>query len=248
MMGYAMKVEKAIALLREYEPEDGYYGCFSGGKDSVVIKALADMGGIKADWHYNATGIDPPELTRFIRQHHPDVEFVRPKRSFFESFPKRGFPTRKQRWCCAALKEHSYPRDGRSMLMGIRAEESGRRARDWDEVSAHWKSGGLVLNPIFHWTQVGVWEFIRDNSAPYCSLYDEGFDRLGCIGCPQARKAGRDAQFVRWPGHKRAWASAFRRLWSSRPDDWSMKMRFDSWEEMWEWWLSNRSLPKRRDK
>lgn len=37
------KVDTAIERLRLFEPEEGYYLAFSGGKDSVVIKALADM-------------------------------------------------------------------------------------------------------------------------------------------------------------------------------------------------------------
>ena len=47
------KVETAIKRLRTFEPSEGYYLCFSGGKDSVVIKALADMAGVKYDAHYN---------------------------------------------------------------------------------------------------------------------------------------------------------------------------------------------------
>ena len=43
------KVDKAIMRLQTYEPPEGYYLCFSGGKDSCVIKALADMAGVKYD-------------------------------------------------------------------------------------------------------------------------------------------------------------------------------------------------------
>lgn len=61
------KVQTAIDRLRAFEPEEGYYLAFSGGKDSVVIKAIADMAGVKYDAHYNATTVDPPELVRFIK-------------------------------------------------------------------------------------------------------------------------------------------------------------------------------------
>ena len=73
------KVEKAIMRLRTYEPPEGYYLCFSGGKDSVVIKALADMAGVKYDAHYAVASVDPPELVRFIKDKHPDVAFNIPK-------------------------------------------------------------------------------------------------------------------------------------------------------------------------
>ena len=71
------KVDKAILRLQTYEPKEGYYLCFSGGKDSVVIKALADMAGVKYDAHYSVTSVDPPELVRFIKDKYPEVEFER---------------------------------------------------------------------------------------------------------------------------------------------------------------------------
>lgn len=73
------KVEVAIKRLQLFEPEGGYYLAFSGGKDSVVIKALADMAGVKYDAHYNVTSVDPPELVQFIRIYYPDVEWEYPR-------------------------------------------------------------------------------------------------------------------------------------------------------------------------
>lgn len=35
------KVQRSIERLRAFEPTEGYYLAFSGGKDSVVLKALA---------------------------------------------------------------------------------------------------------------------------------------------------------------------------------------------------------------
>lgn len=67
------KVAESIQLLRDHEPPEGYYLCFSGGKDSTVIKALAERAGAKFDAHYQFTHIEPPEAQDFIRQHHPDV-------------------------------------------------------------------------------------------------------------------------------------------------------------------------------
>jgi len=41
------KVQKAIERFRAFEPEDGYYLAFSGGKDSMCIYHLAKMAGVK---------------------------------------------------------------------------------------------------------------------------------------------------------------------------------------------------------
>lgn len=121
------KVQTSIARLRAFEPEEGYYLAFSGGKDSVVIKALADMAGVKYDAHYNATTVDPPELVRFIKQEHPDVSFERPEKTMRQLIiSKKAPPTRLQRYCCQKLKEtHGV---GRVTMTGVRwAESKGRR-------------------------------------------------------------------------------------------------------------------------
>lgn len=72
------KVETAIERLKRYEPEDGYWLAFSGGKDSMTIKTLADMAGVKYDAHYQITSLDPPELVQFIKTF-DDVEMRIPR-------------------------------------------------------------------------------------------------------------------------------------------------------------------------
>jgi phosphoadenosine phosphosulfate reductase len=50
-----------------YEPKDEpYILAYSGGKDSVCVKAILDMAGVNYEAVYNATTVDPPELVRFI--------------------------------------------------------------------------------------------------------------------------------------------------------------------------------------
>ena len=39
------KVEAAIARLKAFEPPEGYYVAFSGGKDSQCVYHLCKMGG-----------------------------------------------------------------------------------------------------------------------------------------------------------------------------------------------------------
>lgn len=135
------KVETAIQRYRTFEPEDGYYLAFSGGKDSCVIKALADMAGVKYDAHYNITSVDPPELVRFIKEKHPDVildraywskdyknENLRGKPiTMWNLIPEKKMPpTRIVRYCCAALKEHQG--EGRFVVTGVRHAESVKRS------------------------------------------------------------------------------------------------------------------------
>jgi phosphoadenosine phosphosulfate reductase len=124
------KEEEAIDFLRQHEPPEGYFLGFSGGKDSTVLKHLAELSGVKFKAYYSATGIDPPEVVQFIKRHHPDVTFCRPRKSFYAFMQAHGMPLRTCRWCCKDLKSTpSNKIELKHRLMGIRAEESGRRAK-----------------------------------------------------------------------------------------------------------------------
>jgi phosphoadenosine phosphosulfate reductase len=246
--------EQAIELLRANEPEQGYIGCFSGGKDSVVIKELADKAVVNVTWFYNKTCIDPPELVQFIKREHPDVIWNRPKHgNFFKRVVQKGImPSRHIRWCCDEYKEKAYPK-GSVLIMGIRAEESPRRVKDWDEVTEHRKTANTVVNPIFWWSSDELWNYIHTNDIPYCSLYDEGFSRLGCVGCPMVGKAGKLREFKRWPQYEKKWKRACELVWWRRTDTvqrdgrfWFGSALFDNWEQMWEWWLYDKPLPDNR--
>lgn len=120
------KTEKAIERLKAFEPEEGYYLAFSGGKDSVTIKSLADMAGVKYDVHYAITSIDPPELTKFIKKYHPDVIRHAPDINYYDLIIKKRMPpTRIVRYCCQELKEEGG--QGRFVVTGVRWAESVKR-------------------------------------------------------------------------------------------------------------------------
>lgn len=126
------KLDIAIQRLKSFEPPEGYYLAFSGGKDSQCIYHLAKMAGVKFEAHYHVTSVDPPELIYFIREHYPDAIFGIPhddngKRiSMWSLIVQNNMPpTRMARYCCAKLKE-TYG-DGRMVMTGVRWAESTRR-------------------------------------------------------------------------------------------------------------------------
>jgi phosphoadenosine phosphosulfate reductase len=221
-------------------------GGFSGGKDSIVIKELAKMVGVDVEWHYHATTLDPPEVVAFVRREHPDVIVDAPRHGSFWTIAasNAGYPTRASRWCCKEFKEKRLPR-GTTQLIGVRVEESSSRDGRWKSCSApkyHEPSSTMVL-PIRLWSESHVWEFIKERGLAYPSLYDEGFGRLGCVGCPLASTKQRDQQFARWPKFLVLWRKLFRTLWDRRAgtinrngDEWWGSRHHDSWEELWQWW------------
>jgi phosphoadenosine phosphosulfate reductase len=231
------KVTESISRLRQYEPPQGYFLAFSGGKDSVVLYDLAVKSGVKFDAHYSQTGIDPPELVAFIRREYTTVIWDKPKERLWSLIARKGLPTRRFRFCCQFLKEcHGT---GRLILTGIRSAESSRRAtRQMLEHNRHKD----FLHPIIDWTEQDVWSYIRANNLPYCKLYDEGFKRLGCVLCPMtsAEQAQRDMN--RWPKIAHAWLRAAERFYV-RSD--RAKVHWSSAQAMFDWWLSREPLPKK---
>ena len=91
----------------------------------------------------NLTSVDPPEVIRFVKKCYPDVELVKPKESIYNiAIRRKILPTMRVRWCCAEFKESAGA--GKVTLIGIRHEESSRRAkRNEVEISSRKFSGTL---------------------------------------------------------------------------------------------------------
>ena len=67
----------------------------------------------------------------------------------------------------------------------------------------------LLISPIIHWTVRDVWEFLNKVcQVPHCSLYDEGYSRIGCICCPMSSQRQKIKEMKRWPHVKRGWIKA----------------------------------------
>ena len=266
------KVEQAIQRLKDFEPPEGYYLAFSGGKDSVVVKALADMAGVKYDAHYNVTTVDPPELVQFVKEHkdvqmdkqyYPDTisdEKLRGKPITMWNLIqyKKRPPTMTVRYCCKYLKEGSGA--GRFVVTGVRWAESSRRKnnRGGLELSDSDKYGTRelldpdnpdqqlihicptkaqrILNPIVDWSTAEVWEFIHEYKVPYCRLYDEGYSRLGCIGCPMGGVEHQKAEFKRYPKFYQAYLRAFDRMLKEREAK-GLEKRWKTPQQVMDWWL-----------
>ncbi len=237
LWGTENKVEIAIERLRTFEPAEGYYLAFSGGKDSVTIKALADMAGVKYDAHYSLTTVDPPELVQFIKREHGDVVIERPKETMWQIIPKKLMPpTRIARYCCRILKEQGGP--GRVVITGVRQQESVKRSKRRMVEQCNKDKHKTYLNPIIDWLESDVWEFIRGYEIPYCSLYDEGFARLGCIGCPVANSKKQKMELDRYPKYRAGYIRAFERMIVEQRKR-GTEPTWQTGEEVMEWWLSN---------
>lgn len=265
----ADKIRYSIDLIRKSEPmalrldpENGFYSTFSGGKDSQVLYHLVKLAGVKHKTHMNLTSVDPPEVIRFVKTQYPDVELIKPKMSIYDMAKKKKIlPTRRLRWCCAEYKEINGA--GKVTLIGIRKEESARRAKrqeistsikgkrkeeTFDQWSEHEEKmvtcvGGrdkILVSPIIYWTERDVWEFLNTNSIPHCELYDQGYTRIGCICCPMSQPRHKCKEIERWPHVKRNWMKTIQWLkdngYNSHPEE--------SAETNFRWWISGKSFSK----
>lgn len=167
------KVKTAIDRLKAFEPKngEGYYLAFSGGKDSVVCKALLEMAGVKYDATYRVTSVDPPELVQFIKAKHPDVRRDIPHDkdgqpiTMWNLIPRKLMPpTQIARYCCQELKESGG--DGRITVTGVRWAESVRRAESHGIVTIADRKARREFdgNDSFRITKSGGYVLTNDNA------------------------------------------------------------------------------------
>ena len=174
--------------------------------------------------------------------------------------PMKKFPpTRLQRYCCQVLKEATC-RD-RFITTGVRWAESVKRKNnrgvyenftanpekkiilnnDNDDNRRLFEScalkGKRICNPIVDWTDRDVWEYIRSERLPMNPLYDMGFFRVGCIGCPMAGK-NRWKEFALFPTYRNAYTKAFGRMLEVIHRD-GGKTRWRTAEDVFSWWMED---------
>ena len=268
---------KSIEILRSFEPKtEPYYLCYSGGKDSDVIRILADLAGVNHDIVHNHTTVDMPRTVRYVRSI-PNVIIDYPDKSMWQLIVDKGMPpTRLMRYCCSELKE----RGGkcRVKITGVRwAEGSSRQSnadvvkiigkpkttqKFADDIGADYKvtkQQGLILNddndesrrivehcyrttstminPIVNWSDDDVWDFLNYYGCQSNPLYQCGFKRIGCIGCPMADIKHRYTEFRLYPKYKNLYIKAFDRMLTHR----KVLGKSSDWQtgsEVFKWWMN----------
>lgn len=227
------KVDRAIRILRSIKADEIELS-YSGGKDSDVILELTKMAGIRYRAIYKNTTIDPPYTISHCKS--KGVEIVRPEISFFNLIRKKGFPTRRARFCCQRLKEYKILDNS---IQGIRRSESVKRTKRYKEpiICRFYGSKNnrvSVALPILDWTKRDVEEFVKERSIQCHPVYYKNgkFDveeRLGCIGCPLASDNGL-ADFKKYPNIVKAWLKSGLDWWNKHPNTATRKRFNDIYE------------------
>lgn len=178
--------------------------------------------------------------------------------SMWDLIVKKGMPpARLMRYCCAVLKETAGKK--RAISTGVRRAESAKRSNrgiyetitpkisdriilnnDNDDrrqvIERCEMKGEIVINPIIDWKDSDVWEYIRSEKLTVNPLYQCGFNRVGCIGCPMAGKK-RYTEFRIYPKYKQMYIHAFDRMLEARKAKGKYDPDWNSGYDVFQWWM-----------
>ena len=253
----------------------------SGGKDSSVVKALAERAGIKYEVSHSHTTADAPETVMFVRAEFSRLEkkgvkcivdypYYKGQRvTMWSLIPQMVMPpTRIVRYCCAVLKETAG--NGRYISTGVRWAESPRRkstrgiyeithkdpkrriilANDNDDrrqlFETCMRRRSAVCNPIIDWTDKDVWDYIRSERIPVNPLYQCGYCRVGCIGCPMAGLRMRLKEFADYPKYREAYIRAFDQMLlvlAAKGKEPHKEWHWRTGVDVYHWWMEDGVLP-----
>jgi len=146
------------------------------------------------------------------------------------------------------------------VITGVRKAESIKRAkRNELEISNHKYSNTLdqfnmdfetkalcvsgkdkiILNPIIDWSDKDVWDFIKLKKLKYCSLYNEGYERIGCIFCPMSKPSTKQLDRKRYPKIEKTIKKSIQTL----VDKEGFGDLFDyDVNDIFNWWISNQGI------
>lgn len=94
----------------------------------------------------------------------------------------------------------------------------------------------VMINPIYDWTDEDVWEFLGHYGCKSNPLYECGFKRIGCIGCPMVSKH-RYIEFARYPKYKENYIRAFDRMLQHRRELGKPAKDWETGIDVFRWWM-----------
>nr|WP_326183657.1 phosphoadenosine phosphosulfate reductase family protein [uncultured Oscillibacter sp.] len=187
------------------------------------------------------------------------------EQSIWTLMRKKKFPPlRQMRWCCQYLKERRCAEYGSAILaLGVRKYESVRRAKSRDSLEIASQAGKSIimawdntenrrifetccaqsekrLNPLAYWPDAYIWDYSKEAGLEQCSLYQEGFHRLGCIGCPMAGEAQRKREFDRWPKFREQWIRSFDQVIQLREEQ-GLINEHENGQAWFDWWMGEKA-------
>ena len=94
--------------------------------------------------------------------------------------------------------------------------------------------GSCIVNPIYEWLDRDIWDYIKRENIKTNPLYERGYTRVGCIGCPMAGYQQVKKEFTDYPTYKQAYIKAFDNMMKRYGT--SNATRWQNGEDVFNWW------------
>jgi phosphoadenosine phosphosulfate reductase len=193
------KIAKSQAILKE--ALDRFPGkialAWTGGKDSTTtLHLLRDLGGgqVPIPVLNIDTSVKFKEIydfrDRVAREWNLNLLIERNE----EALTKIKIAENKEE-CCLRLKAEVISQaistyGWEALITGMRWDEHPDRAKD-EYFVRHDHPPHVRVQPILHFTELDIWQYIKNNQIPYCNLYKKGYRSLGCEPCTKMGLSGR---------------------------------------------------------
>lgn len=199
-------IKKVFNIYVSYRKKvDIFYVAFSGGKDSVVALDIVQRALPHNEFKvvFGNTDMEFPTTTELVQKlsrkcSDEGIEFLEAASNMTskESWNIFGPPARKVRWCCTVHKTAPVINmlsdkfaNGKLrcvMITGVRGDESVSRS-GYDEMSMGKKMAGQYsFHPILEWSSAEIYLYIYSQGLLLNDAYKYGFNRVGCIMCPNS--------------------------------------------------------------
>ena len=106
--------------------------------------------------------------------------------------------------------------------------------------SCHLKAK-TVANPIIDWKLQDIWNVITGENIPICEMYSWGYERIGCIACPLAKKCQREREIYDFQKYRTAYIKAFDRMLEERRKR-GKETKWSCGEEVYLWWMQSNDV------
>jgi len=100
------------------------------------------------------------------------------------------------------------------------------------------KNKDTMVNPIVYWTDEDVWNYIKEEKIEVNPLYQMGYERVGCVGCPMAGPKQRLKELQDFPSYQKAYYHALERMIENRKEKGlPCNDYFENADACFAWWL-----------
>ncbi len=195
---FASEFKDKIAFSTSLGAEDQVITHILTGMNSVIKIFTLDTGRLFQET-YDLLDITQKKYALPIEVYFPGTsrveEMVKTKgiNLFYESIENR-------RLCCHIRKIEPLHRALAGMevwITGMRKEQSVTRSQaalvEWDPVYQI-----IKLNPLIHWTDDMVWQYVKNQKIPVNDLHSKGYPSIGCLPCTRAIQPEEDVRSGRW--------------------------------------------------